>query len=41
MLKKQAHPSARQRTEMYEKHTVQNCMYKWSCLWWTHDVRSM
>jgi hypothetical protein len=22
---------------MYEKHTVQNCMYRWSSWWWTHD----
>jgi len=24
--------------KMHEKHTIQNCMYKWSSWWWTHDV---
>jgi len=26
---------------MHEKHTIQNCMYKWYSWWWTHDVRNM
>jgi len=26
---------------MYDKHTIQNCMYKWPSWWWTHDVRNM
>ena len=24
-----------------EKHSVQNCMYKWSTWWWAHDYRNM
>jgi len=26
---------------MNEKHTIKNCMYKWSSWWWTHDVQNM
>jgi len=26
---------------MHEKHTIKNCMYKWSSWWWTHDVRNV
>jgi len=25
----------------YKKHSTENCMYKWSSWWWTHDVRNM
>jgi len=36
-----AHPPARLLTYMHEKHTIKNCMYKWSSWWWTRDARNM